>query len=108
MSWSAPATLLAGPHGEKTGLTSRVTEISEFGVRITTTIPLLPGQQVDVIPVDGPQFPLECRVVWVGRPDTPEYGQAGLEFLSPIPLTMWGPIPKRAPAPVLDPVPVKA
>lgn len=58
---------------------------SRFGIRLESEALLTPGQIVEVIPNGATEYLLLCRVIWVGEPGTPSAGEAGLEFLYPLP-----------------------
>jgi hypothetical protein len=61
-------------------------DLSQYGVRLQSGIPLSPGQLVGVIPTNGPGFGLRGRVIWTGRAESDLAGEAGLEFLQPLPI----------------------
>lgn len=58
---------------------------SRLGIRVKSEAPLQPGQILEVIPNGSNEYLLLCRVIWVGEPGTPSEGEAGLEFLYPLP-----------------------
>jgi len=59
-------------------------DFSAYGARIEVGTSLTPGQVVEVDPGDGSDR-VTGRVVWVGKPASDMEGQAGLEFLDPLP-----------------------
>jgi hypothetical protein len=87
--FSEPATLLAGPQGRKIGYPCHVTDVSELGIRVRTSVAMATGDIVEVLAKDAPKFPLRSRVAWVGKVGSIDYGHAGLEFLSPCPTSFW-------------------
>jgi hypothetical protein len=67
---------------EREGCDAFTVDVSELGARIQAGVSLIPGQMVEVVPVNGSD-PVPARVVWVGAPASEQEGQAGLEFLNP-------------------------
>ncbi len=82
-------TVLAGPEGSKVGYSGHTVNVSGRGLRVKVRAPLADGDQVEVLSVDGPKYPVRSRVVWVGKVGTEERGQAGLEFLTYCPTNFW-------------------
>ena len=60
-------------------------DVSQHGLGVATEIALSPEQVVEVTPLTAPGYSARCRVVWVGKPGSAQYGQAGLEFVNPPP-----------------------
>jgi hypothetical protein len=87
--FSEPASLLSGPQGRKIGHRCRVTDVSELGIRVRTSVALTRGDIVEVLAKDAPKFLLRARVAWVGKVGSIDYGHAGLEFLSPCLMSFW-------------------
>jgi len=69
---------------EETDQSSLTVDISEYGLRLQTTASLAPGQPVGVVLGDRPEGVIDARVVWVGKLETDQAGEAGLEFLRPL------------------------
>jgi hypothetical protein len=63
---------------------SLTVDLSQYGLRLQTAASLAPGQQVGLLPDDRSGGVIGARVVWVGKVETDQAGQAGLEFLSPL------------------------
>ena len=59
-------------------------DLSEYGLRLQTAASLAPGQPVGVLLGDRSEGVIDARVVWVGKVETDQPGQAGLEFLRPL------------------------
>jgi hypothetical protein len=57
-------------------------DMSEGGVRVLTSAPLSREQIVGIVLTRRPE---RCRVAWAGQQGTSQAGQAGLEFLDPLP-----------------------
>ncbi|MGH9649267.1 MAG: PilZ domain-containing protein [Terriglobales bacterium] len=57
-------------------------DLSDRGLRVSTAAALASEQIVGVILNKTPE---RCRVAWTGLPGTPKSGQAGLQFLNPLP-----------------------
>lgn len=70
--------------GDEAEYLATALDFSQHGLRLRSDIPLVPGQPVGLILNPHPDFFIGARVVWVGRTDSAEAGQAGLEFLAPL------------------------
>lgn len=57
-------------------------DFSERGLRVSTAAPLTSEQVIGVILSRTPE---RCRVAWTGQEGTVRAGQAGLQFLNPLP-----------------------
>lgn len=79
--------LLAESDGEKIQREAYTSDLSEHGLRVQTDVALSPGQIVQVLPCNGLEYAMPGRVIWVGEPRSDEAGEAGLEFLRPLPST---------------------
>lgn len=55
-------------------------DISKFGARLKTQLPLQPGMEVEVKPRMGSKSAL-FRVVWTGEAGTPRAGEVGMEYV---------------------------
>lgn len=69
------------PGGWETHPASTV-DLSDRGLKVSTDAPLTSEQVVGVILSRTPE---RCRVAWKGQEGTPRAGQAGLQFLNPLP-----------------------
>jgi hypothetical protein len=56
-------------------------DLSRHGVRLQTDVSLTQGQLVGLFLCESPDYVLGARVVWVGKGDSGQAGQAGLELL---------------------------
>ena len=70
--------------GEEVDQPSLTMDLSQYGLRLQTAAALAPGQQVGLLPHDRSEGVIGARVVWAGKLETDQVGQAGLEFLSPL------------------------
>jgi PilZ domain len=77
--------LIIDADGEKVESPARAYDFSQFGLGVKAGAPLVPGQIVDVIPNEGPEYRVRSRVIWVGEAESDKGGKAGLEFLQPLP-----------------------
>src|SRR5258708_31364672 len=80
--FSEPATLLAGPQGRKIGYPCHVTDVSELGIRVRTSVAMAPGDIVEVLAKDAPKFPLRSRLAGVGKVRSIDYRQPRLVVLT--------------------------
>ncbi len=79
-----PVTLLVDSNRERVAQDAFTVDLSQLGVRVRTDLTLAPGQSVDVFPNRGLKYPIPSRVIWVGEQGEQRFGEAGLEFLSPL------------------------
>jgi hypothetical protein len=56
-----------------------IVDSSPEGFRVRTSSPLRRGQAVEIIPNDDPLHPVQCSVIWVGKPGSKQQGEAGLQ-----------------------------
>jgi hypothetical protein len=56
-------------------------DLSRHGVRLQSDATLAPGQPVGLLLATDPDCFINARVVWVGKADSAQAGQAGFEFL---------------------------
>jgi len=78
-----PANLTIESEGAKIRHEIFTVDVSQHGLRVASHIALSPEQVVEIFPHSAPAYSARCRVVWVGKPGSAQYGQAGLEFLNP-------------------------
>ena len=57
-------------------------DLSPYGLRLQADATLAPGQPVGLLLATEPNCFIKARVVWVGKADSAQAGQAGFEFLS--------------------------
>jgi hypothetical protein len=60
-------------------------DVSNHGCRVEGVEPLCEGQLVRLLPWETPDGAIAGRVVWVGEPASNTAGEAGIEFLHPLP-----------------------
>jgi len=60
-------------------------DVSQHGCRIEGVEPVYEGQMVRVLPWETAEGAIAGRVVWVGKPESKLAGEAGIEFLQPLP-----------------------
>ena len=77
--------LLVESEGKKVEGEAYTLDLSQHGLRLQVNIPLIQGQIVDVTPSEGPEFAVRGRVIWTGAVGSPQEGEVGFEFLSPLP-----------------------
>lgn len=70
--------------GEEVDQSAFTVDLSQYGLRLQTAASLAPGQPVGLLPDDRSGGVIGARVVWVGKVETDQAGQAGLEFLRPL------------------------
>ena len=70
--------------GEEVDQPSLTMDLSQYGLRLQTAAALAPGQHVGLLPNDRSEGLIGAQVVWVGKVETDQAGQAGLEFVSPL------------------------
>jgi hypothetical protein len=70
--------------GDEADQLATATDLSQHGLRLQTDLSLSPGQRVGLLLSDTPDYVIGARVVWLGKADSDEAGEAGLEFLKPL------------------------
>jgi hypothetical protein len=60
-------------------------DVSPYGCRVEMGAPVSEGQLVRLLPWESPDGAVVGRVVWVGKPESNLAGEAGIEFLQPLP-----------------------
>lgn len=60
-------------------------DVSQHGCRVEGLATVTEGQLVRMLPWDSPEGAVAGRVVWVGEPASKMAGEAGIEFLQPLP-----------------------
>ncbi len=60
-------------------------DLSCYGLRLQSDATLSPGQPVGLLLATEPACFIKARVVWIGKVDSPQVGQAGFQFLNPLP-----------------------
>ncbi|HMD83562.1 MAG TPA: PilZ domain-containing protein [Terriglobia bacterium] len=60
-------------------------DMSQHGCRVEGVESIREGQLVRLLPLQSPQGAMAGRVVWVGEPASELAGEAGIEFLQPLP-----------------------
>jgi len=60
-------------------------DLSLQGLRLQSEATLAPGQPVGLLLGTEPNCFVKARVVWVGKADSAQAGQAGFEFLTLLP-----------------------
>ncbi len=77
--------LLVDSESEQVEQEASTLDLSQHGLRVQSKVMLCPGQLVQIIPNEGPEYAVLSRVVWVGPASSDQGGEAGLEFLNPLP-----------------------
>jgi len=57
-------------------------DISPHGLRVQTDATLAPGQPVGLVLASDPECFIKARIVWIGKSDSDQAGQAGFEFMN--------------------------
>jgi len=60
-------------------------DLSSYGLRLQSDATLAPGQPVGLLLAANAECFIKARVVWVGKSDSAQAGQAGFQFLNPLP-----------------------
>jgi PilZ domain-containing protein len=68
--------------GDEADHLANAVDMSEFGVRLQTDYSLTPGQRVGLLLSDNPDYVIGARVAWLGKADSEQAGEAGLEFIT--------------------------
>jgi hypothetical protein len=63
---------------------AKAIDLSQAGMRLNTHLSIEPGKRVGLLLGDGSNSVVPARVVWLGKIDSEQAGQAGLEFLEPL------------------------
>jgi len=56
-------------------------DVSLYGMRLQTALPLAPGQHLRLVLSDCPSSAIAAHVVWLSCADSKQPGEAGIEFL---------------------------
>jgi hypothetical protein len=80
--------LLTESEGGKLESEAYACDLSQHGLRAQTSMSLMPGQLIEVVPSQAAPYAISGRVVWVGSPASEQAGEIGLEFLTPLPSTV--------------------
>jgi PilZ domain-containing protein len=71
--------------GGKAEYEAHTLDLSQHGVRIHAPVELTPGQVVAVVPTEDPRYTMPARVIWIGRSESNQAGEAGLQLLNSLP-----------------------
>ncbi|MGA2609847.1 MAG: PilZ domain-containing protein [Terriglobia bacterium] len=70
--------------GDEAEYLATTVDLSPHGLRLQSDATLVPGQPVGLLLATEPDCFIKARVVWVGKVDSAQAGQAGFEFLNPL------------------------
>jgi hypothetical protein len=70
--------------GDEAEYRATTVDLSSYGLRLQSDATLAPGQPVGLLLAGAPDYVIKARVVWVGRADSAQAGQAGFEFVNPL------------------------
>jgi len=70
--------------GDEAEYLATTVDLSLHGLRLQSEATLAPGQPVGLLLATEPDCFIKPRVVWVGKADSAQAGQAGFEFLNPL------------------------
>jgi PilZ domain len=73
------ASLIINLERNQTRIPCLVVDASERGFRLHGDFRLRRGQVVELILDEDPLSAVRCSVVWIGKPDSKQAGEAGLE-----------------------------
>lgn len=79
-----PVTLIVDSDRQRIANSAFAIDLSELGARIRSSLDLVPGQLVTIIPKEGDSQALPSRVVWVGRTGSERADEAGIAFMQPV------------------------
>jgi len=71
--------------GEQAEYVGTALDLSPYGLRLQSDAALSPGQPVGLLLAANADCFIKARVVWVGKADSAQAGQAGFQFLKPLP-----------------------
>lgn len=71
--------------GDEAEYIATTVNLSSYGLRLQSDATFSPGQPVGLLLATEPACFIKARVVWVGKADSPQAGQAGFQFLNPLP-----------------------
>jgi PilZ domain len=80
---NALVTLLFESEGQQRRQRARLCDISEKGMRLKTSGPLVKGQEVEIVSQHGMQEPERARVVWISEDPSDSTYYVGVEILNP-------------------------
>ena len=70
--------------GDEAEILADTVDLSAHGVRAQTNATFTPGQSVGLLFPSMPDCYIKARIVWVGKAESDQSGQAGFEFLNPL------------------------
>jgi hypothetical protein len=70
--------------GDEAEYFATTVDLSPHGLRLQSDATLAPGQPVGLLLATQPDCFIKARVVWVGKADSAQAGQAGFEFMNPL------------------------
>ena len=73
--------VIEGDEAEYVGTT---VDLSSYGLRLQSDATLSPGRPVGLLLAANADCFIKARVVWVGKADSAQAGQAGFEFVNPL------------------------
>ena len=71
--------------GDEAEYLATTVDLSPLGLRLQSDATLVPGQPVGLLLATEPDCFIKARVVWVGKVDSAQAGQAGFEFMDLLP-----------------------
>lgn len=70
--------------GDEAECLANTVDVSSYGLRLQSDATLAPGQPVGLLFPAIPDCYIKARIIWVGKAETDQAGQAGFEFLNPL------------------------
>jgi len=71
--------------GDEAEYFANTVDLSPHGLCVQSEAPLAQGQPVGLLLGTAPNCYVKARIAWVGKADSYQAGQAGLEFLNLLP-----------------------
>jgi hypothetical protein len=71
--------------GDEAQYLANTVDLSSHGLRLQSDVTLAPGQPVGLLLGTEPACFTKARVVWVGKADSAQAGQAGFQFSGVLP-----------------------
>ena len=89
---AVPVTIMVeNERGRKVPQTMRMVDVSDHGLRLRGPTGLFPGQALELIPSEGPQYAMQGRVMWGNLLPGSQEAEFGVELVDPFPTGTWGP-----------------
>ncbi|HET7840649.1 MAG TPA: PilZ domain-containing protein [Terriglobia bacterium] len=84
-----PVRLIQDPNGERRENDALLLDVSERGVRLVANAEVRMGEEVEVIPQEGPEFSVQGRVVWIAVFQARHENHVGIQLARPHEVESW-------------------